>query len=208
MARNNILIIIIVVFIVCAIIFRSILQEYSRVSTITITTTIWRTTEVYSILTITTTITTTSTSIATTIYTHTITATASGNDVTYSSRNPYGVKVVYLCSYLGCLKLYVFEGPLLYIGYKNRSSYDFLGIGAHGILFNSSTGCFWITMEDVSLPLKLITFNRTTNNTWRVERIYNLYPGQGLVEICTDDFFIEIDPRIEISIGIEYWIDK
>ncbi|ADM27502.1 hypothetical protein Igag_0671 [Ignisphaera aggregans DSM 17230] len=127
---------------------------------------------------------------------------------TYSSRNLYGVKVVYLCSYLGCLKLYVFEGSLLYIGYKNKSSYDFLGIDAHDILFNSSTGCFWITMEDVSLPLKLITFNRTTNNTWRVGKIYNLYPGQGLVEICTDDFFIEIDPRIEISMGTEYWIDK
>jgi len=100
--------------------------------------------------------------------------------------------------------LYVFEGEQIYSGYKGKDSYDFANVGAIGAVFvMPSRGriCGYITMEGVPIPLKVIALEKVSQGVYRVSEVFVLEPGAPLTRICTDDYFLELDPAVEVEQG-------
>jgi len=100
--------------------------------------------------------------------------------------------------------LYVFEGEQIYSGYKGKDSYDFANVGALGAVFvapSRSRTCGYVTMEGVSIPLKVVALEKISHGVYRVSEVFVLEPGAPLTRICTDDYFLELDPAVEVEQG-------
>jgi len=100
--------------------------------------------------------------------------------------------------------LYVFEGEQIYSGYKGKSNYDFANVGALGAVFvmpSRGRVCGYVTMEGVSIPLKVVALEKISQGVYRVSEVFVLEPGAPLTRICTDDYFLELDPAVEVEQG-------
>jgi len=98
--------------------------------------------------------------------------------------------------------LYVFEGEQIYSGYKGKDSYDFANVGALGAVFvvpSMGKACGYVSMEGVSIPLKVVALEKVSQGVYRVSEVFVLEPGAPLTRICTDDYFLELDPAVEVE---------
>jgi len=61
--------------------------------------------------------------------------------------------------------------------------------------------CGYVTMEGVSIPLKVVALEKVSQGVYRVSEVFVLEPGAPLIRICTDDYFLELDPAVEVEQG-------
>lgn len=79
------------------------------------------------------------------------------------------------------LKVYVADSPeKLYEGYRFKDSYDFLGVGAGGMLLDVRQYAglaITITMQDVKLPLSILILEKF-DGIYKIIDWRELYPGE------------------------------
>jgi len=98
--------------------------------------------------------------------------------------------------------LYVFEGEQIYSGYKGKGSYDFANVGALGAVFvmpGRGRVCGYVTMEGVSIPLKVVALEKISQGVYRESGVFVLELGVPLTRICTDGYFLELDSAVEVE---------